>query len=177
MVAIGVLCYVIMHWDLSCDLSDLDTGPSRCDSTSIIRPCSTLSFPHLTSLESSFLNPTHERPFASTEFGQTTYNLAKSGWEGNFSIDSIKYWYESESPAMIFPINGMNWNEYCRYTLLSQIFILSDIRDYGSLSKEGIRDFSKFQNTNLSTWFQNPVCLTQDGWERSTVSDTECDGV
>jgi hypothetical protein len=39
---------------------DLNSGPCSSDTTSIIRPCSALSFPHLTSLESSFLYPAHQ---------------------------------------------------------------------------------------------------------------------
>jgi len=41
-------------------LLDLNSGPSGSDTTGIIRPCSTLSFPHLTSLESSFLYPARQ---------------------------------------------------------------------------------------------------------------------
>lgn len=46
-----------------------------------------------------------------------TYSWANSGCEGKRSIDSTRYWYDSASPARILPMMGMNWNEYCRYTL------------------------------------------------------------
>jgi len=146
-------------------LLDLNSGPSGSDTTGIIRPCSALSFLHLTSLESSFLYPAGQFHFSfriDLEDHERTYSLAKSGWEGNFSIDSIRYWYESESPAIIFPINGMNWNEYCRYTLLISLTLRRSKE--GSLSKQGICNFSKFKYTNLSTWFQYPICLAQDCW-------------
>ena len=65
-----------------------NSSPCGSDTTGIIRPCSTFSFLHLTSLESSFLYPVHQ-PWAFSvslllctkrgEEGQETHNLAKSG--------------------------------------------------------------------------------------------------
>jgi hypothetical protein len=74
-------------------LLNLDSGPSGSDTTGIISPCSALSFPHLTSLESGFLHPARQFYFSSrchlkTRSGRAkkggkdhgaTYSLAKSG--------------------------------------------------------------------------------------------------
>jgi hypothetical protein len=90
---IGEKCMDLRGGSTATRLLDLDSGPSGSDTTGIIRPCSTLSFPHLTSLESSFLYPADQFYFSSRchlktrtgrtkngrENHETTYNLAKSG--------------------------------------------------------------------------------------------------
>lgn len=38
-----------------------------------------------------------------------------SSWLRNRSMLSTRYWYDSESPVIAFPIWGITKNEYCRY--------------------------------------------------------------
>jgi len=68
---------------------DLDSGPSSSDTTGIIRPCSTFSFPHLTSLEPSFLYPVRQFDFLS-RYDMNDNNGEAKGREGRSRGDDLQ---------------------------------------------------------------------------------------
>jgi len=88
-----------------------------------IPPVKSVQAPPLPSFDSPVWKPASrtlvETPLAECRvYWSTTHSCAKSDCDGNRSLDSTRYWYDCESPVRILPKIGMNWKEYCRYTLL-----------------------------------------------------------
>jgi hypothetical protein len=74
---------------------------------------------------------------------------------------------------------GMNWNEYCLYTLPCQLYYAQGCRfqQGGILFQNGVRYLAKLQHADPTSGLQHSVCLTQGRWQRRHVADTKGDSI